>query len=303
MSDKLQTFLARLVFLAVLGTVIWLTVRPGSFGRRIWHKIHPAPLEIPASPSVLALLDEPLEKAHRAGKTPVLRFNQENNADADRLQKDVFSQPGWKTYEEQNLMIFDYLFPAKIDANDSELLRHSQFMEAVAATADEKRRFPLIAVLSRDGMLLGARSGYQAGGAPDYMEWIEKLRLLDNSPLVPTTAPRPAKKVKEKKPVEKKEDKNKTSLVVTMPDKVEKPVTTGVTNKIPAIMVKGVTGTGNSQVVLLAIGKRNYPFGVGEKRTIAVEDSSLVLVCREITTNTVVIHVNEEAEDRTLPLP
>lgn len=302
MSDKLQTFLARLVFLAVLGTVIWLTVRPGSFGRRMWHKLHPAPLEIPASPNVLALLDEPLERAHRMGKTPVLRFSQENNAEGERLQKDVFLQVNWKNYEDQNLVVFDYLFPARIDPADSELLRHGQLMEAIAAAADEKRRFPLIVVLSRDGMLLGARTGYQAGGPADYIEWIDKLRQIDESPIVPTSAPRPVHQVKTKKVLEKKDEKTKTAIVVTAPEKAA-PAFSGTTNKIPTIMVKGVTGTGNSQVVLLAIGKRNYPFSLGEKRTIAVEDSSLVLVCKDITTNAVVVHVNEEKEDRLLSLP
>lgn len=307
MSERFHAIIARVIFLTVIGSILWLAVRPGGFGRRWWHQVHPSPMEIPASPNVLALLDEPLEKAHQAGKTPILRFNQESSADGERLQKDVFAQPGWKNYEDQNVVVFDFQFPAKIDPADSEALRQSQLMEAVSSAADEKRRFPMVAVLSRDGQLLGARTGYQAGGVQDYIDWIEKLRQIDDSPIVPTTAPRPVHKPKVKKDTaNKKEDKAKTSLVVTNSEKASKPAPTAAntsTNKPLTIMVKGVTGTGDSRVVLIAIGKKNYPFGIGEKRTLAVEDTSLTLHCREITTNAVIVHVNQEEEDRSLPLP
>jgi len=176
-------------------------------------------------------------------------------------------------------------------------------LDSLAKTSGADQGFPFIAVLARDGTLLGARAGYHAGGAENYVKWAENLANSDKSTYVlPTPGPE----------IAGASTNASTNAVITpvptaatnSAESVAKPASTNETVVAAVeVVVKGVSGAGNNRVVLLGIGKRNYPLVIGEKKRVTHENGFAVVECREIGDSAVVVHVEGEEADRRLSLP
>jgi thioredoxin-related protein len=86
-----------------------------------------------------------------------------------RLDKEVFSQPAFKAYAKDNLVLLLLDFPRRT-AQSEEL------KQANRALAEQFRveGFPTVLLLDAEGKEL-ARTGYQAGGAEAYVAHIKSL--------------------------------------------------------------------------------------------------------------------------------
>lgn len=283
------------------------------------------PVAIEAAPEVLSIIKEPLKRAVTKGKIPVIRFNLVNCGVCERVSRDVFTKPEWSKFAAERLEMTDFLMPTSFTEQDTELVKRINLMEALAKASDADQGFPLIAVLGRDGKLLGARAGYHGGGAENYIQWVEALSRGDKS-----EAPAPAA---EQAKAELTANTNGQPAVAVTPAvsvpsmQVTNPPTPATAANAPApvktpsptlapepqsepmatpkleIAVKGVSGSGSNKVVLLGIGKRNYPLMVGERKRVFVEQAGFTVECVGIEPGEVVVRVEGEEKDRHLVLP
>jgi thioredoxin-related protein len=299
MAVKLPKNLKWLLLPLVVVVVIWLQLLMNGQAPKLIERVRsPKPVAIAGEAEVLALLKEPLKRAQAKGKVPVIRFNLISCGVCERVSRDVFTKQEWDKFAADKLDITDFLMPTTFTSEQPELVQRIHLMETLAKAAGVDQGFPLIAVLGRDGSLLGARAGYHSGGAENYVRWVEALSAADKSPHLPPE-PVPATNaavvvVTNTPPVET----NRTEIAQPAP-----PVTNEVATAAMEVVVKGVSGTGDRRVVLLGIGKRNYPLVIGEKKRVTHDKGAAVVECREIGDQVVVVRVEGEEQDRRLFLP
>jgi thioredoxin-related protein len=86
-----------------------------------------------------------------------------------KLDNEVFSQPKFKTYATENLVLFLADFPNSKPQSAEVKKQNSELSEKYGV-----RGFPTVLLLKADGAVIN-RTGYQAGGAAAYVEHIKKL--------------------------------------------------------------------------------------------------------------------------------
>lgn len=315
-------------FLIVLAAVavFWAQLLMNGKATKVIERFRPGrPVMIAAAPEVLGIIKEPLKRAVTKGKIPVIRFNLTNCAVCERVSRDVFTKPEWSKFAAERLDVTDFLMPTSFTEQDTELVKRIKLMEALAKASGADQGFPLIAVLGRDGKLLGARAGYHAGGAESYVKWVETLSLGDKSEVAAPTG----EQVKTEPSANTNAIPTETASVVAVtsappaqvtntpteaaiapapvPEPVKEPAPSAKAAPVVLpkfeIVVKGVSGSGNNKVVLLGIGKRNYPLVSGERRRVLVEQAVVTIECHSIADKEVVVRVEGEAKDRYLDLP
>lgn len=279
-----------LIALIVIGAVIWFAMRPGGLGfRLIEDYITPKPVILQATPEVLAQLVEPLKKAESSGKIAVLRFNLADCAVCERMSREVFVQPEWGKYAERRLAITEYLMPTSFTSEQTDVVLRMQLLDTIAKATEADQGFPFIAVLGKDGSVLGARSGYYRGGADAYIRWVEKVSRADAHIPPPPAVPQVTG--------------TKVEIITNAPvSKVASATSATATNGPVEIVVKGISGTGSNRVVLLGVGKRNVPLFAGEKKRLSMDNESVVVEYREIGEHEVVVQVEGEKAERRLAL-
>ena len=304
MALKLHAGLKWLLIPLGAVAVVLLQMLMNGTAVKVVERFRPAKaVTITAEPDVQALLKESLKRSQAKGKIPVVRFNLQNCGVCERVSRDVFTKGEWKKFAEERLEVTEYLMPTSFTDADTEVVQRMHLLDSLAKTSGADQGFPFIAVLARDGTLLGARAGYHAGGAENYVRWAENLANSDKSTYVlPTPGPEIGGTI----------TNNFANTPVLVPvvaatnsaESVVKPTPTNETVAAAVeVVVKGVSGAGNKRVVLLGIGKRNYPLVIGEKKRVSQENGFTVVECREISDAAVVVHVEGEDEDRKLPLP
>jgi hypothetical protein len=261
----------------------------------------PHPVAIEAAPDVLALLNEPVKRAQAKGKIAVIRYNLTDCAVCERVSRDVFTQPAWAKFQGERLEMTDFLMPTSVTSDQPELVQRIHLLEALEKASGAGQGFPFIAVVGADGRVLGARSGYHPGGPENYIRWIEGL--AGKSPAAPAKAlPESAKAAT---PAATNSPAISTSGNVTS----AKEATTNQPARAESapvpleIVVKGISGSGDRRMVLLGVGKRNFPLVAGEKKRLALDGGATVIECREIGEKTVLLHVEGEDHERQLALP
>ncbi|MCG2680193.1 MAG: thioredoxin family protein [Kiritimatiellae bacterium] len=86
-----------------------------------------------------------------------------------KLDKEVFSQPAFKAYAKNSLVLFIADFPRK-KKQAAELKKQNKDL----ATTYAIRGYPTVLLLDAAGKEL-ARTGYQEGGAEAYVEHLKKM--------------------------------------------------------------------------------------------------------------------------------
>ncbi len=256
---------------------------------------------VDAPPEVSELIDDSLHRAQTAGKTPVIRFNLVNCGICERVSRDVFTKPEWGKFAAEKLEITEYLMPTTVTSDDPEMVKRMNLLIALGEAAGVQGGFPLFVVMGKDGSVLGARAGYHAGGASGYINWVEGLVKADTSVAKVTTdnkvnTSEPTEPAKA--PVTKVVDAPKVSTPAAAPV----PATNEMVKASLDIAVKGVSGTGASKVVLLAIGERNYPLFSGDKKRVQFNNAPVLVECREISDDEIVVQVEGEEKERRLSL-
>lgn len=215
------------------------------------------------------------------------------------MSRDVFTQPEWGKFAAEKLEITEYLMPTTFTSEQPELVQRMELLDSFAKASGAGQGFPFVAVLAKDGSLLGARSGYQGGGAGGYIRWIEQLGNADKSAPKKISAPAT-------------ETKSKGAGVPATPATAQAKPGSGnaaaaATNtNAPAVLevtIKGISGTGNNKIALIGVGKRNVPLTVGEKKKVPWDKGFAVVECREIGDMSVKVRVEGEAQDRELAVP
>ena len=316
------------LILLAAAAVLWVQLLMNGKATKVIERFRPGrPVAIEAAPEVLSIIKEPLKRAVTKGKIPVIRFNLVDCGVCERLSRDVFTKPEWGKFAAERLEMTDFLMPTSFTEQDTELVKRIHLMEALAKASGADQGFPLIAVLGRDGKLLGARAGYHGGGAENYIQWVEALSQGDKSEapapaaeqtkaespantngqpvaavntaasapsMQVTNTPAPAASANGPVP-----EPAKTPSLVPVPAPQAEPM---ATSKLE-IVVKGVSGRGNNKVVLLGIGKRNYPLVSGERKRVYIDQSGFTIECVGIEPKQVVVRVEGEDKDRHLDLP
>ncbi len=86
-----------------------------------------------------------------------------------KLDEEVFSQADFKEYAEAELVLVEIDFPRKKQISDELSAKNEELAKKYGV-----RGFPTILLLSPDGEILG-RTGYQRGGAAEYVTHIKDL--------------------------------------------------------------------------------------------------------------------------------
>lgn len=92
-----------------------------------------------------------------------------------KLDKEVFSQKEFKDYAKGNLILFLADFPRAKKQSENLAKQNKDLMKKYAVEG-----FPTVILMDAEGKVL-ARTGYQRGGAPAYVEHLKKL-LADSKP-------------------------------------------------------------------------------------------------------------------------
>lgn len=87
-----------------------------------------------------------------------------------KLDREVFSQEGFKTYADKNLVLFLADFPSDTSKQPDKVKKQNQKLSEQFGV----RGFPTVYVLSPEGKTV-AKTGYKAGGPTVYVEHLKKL--------------------------------------------------------------------------------------------------------------------------------
>ncbi len=86
-----------------------------------------------------------------------------------RLDQEVFDRDAFKTYAEENLVLFVADFPRGFELPEDVARQNQQLAQKHGV-----RGFPTILLIESDGTVI-AQTGYRRGGAEAYVEHIEEL--------------------------------------------------------------------------------------------------------------------------------
>ncbi len=86
-----------------------------------------------------------------------------------RLDNEVFSQPEFKAYAKENVILFLADFPNSTPQSDELKAQNKKLSQLYGV-----RGFPTVLLLNADGSVIN-KTGYQAGGATAYVEHIKEL--------------------------------------------------------------------------------------------------------------------------------
>lgn len=288
-----------LFVLALIGGGAWAGWRYKEEAIQAWQRFRtPKPVAMEVQPAAAGLLDASLSRAQASGKIAVIRFNLTDCAVCERMSRDVFTQPEWGKFAAEKLEITEYLMPTSFTSEQPELVQRMELLDTFSKASGAGQGFPFVAVLAKDGSLLGARAGYQGGGAGGYIRWIEQLGNADKS------AP---KKISAQATETKSKGAGVPATPVTAQAKPGSGNATAVAStNAPAVLeitIKGISGTGSSKMALIGVGKRNVPLTAGEKKKVPWDKGSVTVECREIGDKEVVVQVEGEPEVRRLSGP
>ncbi|MCB5259891.1 MAG: thioredoxin family protein [Candidatus Cloacimonetes bacterium] len=87
-----------------------------------------------------------------------------------RLSSEVFTQDAFKEYAQENLILLKLDFPRNIDQS-SELKKQNQYLQRQFGI----QGYPTILLVDEEGKEI-ARTGYQPGGAQNYVKHLQELQ-------------------------------------------------------------------------------------------------------------------------------
>ncbi len=110
-----------------------------------------------------------VEKAQKENKSLLLNFTGSDWCGwCKRLKREVFSQPEFQEYAEENLILVELDFPKYKKLSEAEQSQNSQL-----ANKHSVRGFPTILLLNpQEDVLLN--TGYRRGGPESYVEHLEE---------------------------------------------------------------------------------------------------------------------------------
>jgi len=86
-----------------------------------------------------------------------------------RLRSEVFDQPEFESWAQDNVVLFEADFPKRVAQDDNTKAINEALMEKYGV-----RGFPTVVLISADGMEKG-RTGYEPGGPTVYIKNLESI--------------------------------------------------------------------------------------------------------------------------------
>jgi len=111
-----------------------------------------------------------IKKAKQENKTVLINFTGSDWCKwCFKLNDEVFSQTEFEEFANANLILVKIDFPQDIEQSNSTKMYNNSLAQRYAVEG-----FPTIILLNSDGGLL-AKTGYQTGGAANYVAYIKSL--------------------------------------------------------------------------------------------------------------------------------
>jgi thioredoxin-related protein len=211
-----------------------------------------------------------LEKAKGENKLLVLDFTGSDWCGwCMKLKSEVFDKPEFAEFARTRLVLVEVDFPHQKGMAQAQKQANERLAQAYHITG-----FPTIVVLNQNGQQVG-RTGYVAGGPGAFINQLERLAKSGNQ-----VAQAPASRE---------------------PEPVRKPVTfTPIAPAVPlrygALALKGISGTKERRMVLI----NNTSMLSGETARVRVQDQEVVVCCKEIREDSVVITSDGKRMELTL---
>jgi len=179
-----------------------------------------------------------------------------------KLKKEVFDQPEFADFAQANLVLVEVDFPRHKNLDQAQKEANNRLAETYHITG-----YPTIILLDQNGQQVG-EAGYMAGGPRTFdAELARILKINSKSPQAPPSQPEPPRK----------------PLTFA-------PIPPAVSNHYGSLALKGISGTKNRRMVLI----NNATFMVGETADVKVQDGYVVVCCKEIRDDSVLITADDK---------
>lgn len=185
-----------------------------------------------------------------------------------KLQREVFTQPEFRSFAAQNLVLMEIDFPRKKPQTNAQKKANHELAQRYGV-----RGYPTLVLLDSKGKEIG-RTGYRPGGPQPFIREIAKVIWAPSSAGSPT---RPA---------------------AQRPSPKDRPLYGGAPLQPPPkytdLVLKGISGTQKRRFALI----NNQTFMEGESAAVKFGDGRLKVQCLEIKEDSVIVEVGQSKERR-----
>jgi protein disulfide-isomerase len=203
------------------------------------------------------------EKARQENKFVLLDFTGSDWCGwCMKLKREVFDQPEFAEFAQANLVLVEVDFPRHKSLSRAQ----RQANEALSETYGI-RGYPTIILLDAEGRKVG-ETGYMPGGPRAFNAELAGLLKLDRQPSAAASAP----SAPSRKPL---------ALA---------PIPPAVSNYYGGLKLKGTSGTKDRRLALI----NNAVLLVGDTASVRVEDHDVVVYCKEIRDDSVLVTVDDK---------
>ena len=269
------------ILAAVVSAIGLIVLSSGRFGHLPGGATpQPAITALKAPPHVVEALRSAVNAANAEAKTLVYHFSLVNCGPCAQFDRDILSTQEWKDYSKENLKIIDILMPASFTSADVKVVQNMDILQSITESTKISGAFPTFAVLSSDGRILGAHSGYDGPPAARFINWVETLRRSDtHRPTQPTlqTSTSPSGD--------------------SLPGLANKSATNNLPKGEPKTYLR-LTGiaTGSKPLAMMHSGVKTYTFAAGEDVSMETPGGKLDLHCETVSKDGVVITLLQPRE-------
>ncbi len=267
-----------------------------------------------APPHVINTLRFGVEAANTEARTLVFHFELANCGPCERLDNEVFTTRPWKEYAAKNAKVIDYFFPNQFTDQDVQVVKNMELMKAICQAEHVSGGFPMVAVISSDGRILGAQEGYRGGGSGSFISWLEGLRKKDpNRPTTPhplaaakpaasppANPPTPAVATRDEPPAPAPGGPSATPPAAS-PNAPSPPEPVKTATPESFLRVKGILA-GTHPLAMIQSGAATETVEVGESATLSTPSGAVTFKCARISRDTVVLLIGEGKEQKEVTL-
>ncbi|MBG87056.1 MAG: hypothetical protein CMO80_09180 [Verrucomicrobiales bacterium] len=117
-----------------------------------------------------AMLQTKVSEAEQSDRAVLLYYSMVGCSPCRALQDNVFASEEWKAFAKKKLVFRKHIFPLFTDKPSPEQMPDLQFFMQL----DEELAYPLLAVVSAEGVVTSLMSGYGGENADYYIDWVKR---------------------------------------------------------------------------------------------------------------------------------
>jgi len=211
------------------------------------------------------------EKAKRENKYVLLDFTGSDWCGwCMRLKSEVFDRPEFAEFARTKLVLVEVDFPRRKEISDAQKQANTQLASTYHITG-----YPTLIVLNQDGKAVG-QLGYVSGGPAAFIEKLEQAAKISKTAAAPASDPDPEPP---RKPFK------------WTPPPLPVPTHYG------SLTLKSISGTKARRMVLI----NNATMMAGETAKVRAQDQDVVVCCKEIRQDSVLITCDGKPMELRLP--